>query len=234
MSYTSFGQVRIWDGTEAVSVHGASSAIGDSINGSVVPSFVDETARNTAAAALIADGKTGMTCHVKSRRGTCTFIGIPAGGAPPVNGWVWQAQNRIVGEGYLSGWAGSSGGNANFVSMLALPSIPLPGGQRQVTVYYGCDIQPSLSSPNLAVAGGALVLYINGVPAAGEIQRAAVPVVPATMGGFYTQSLLRTAVSKINVAAAIFDLRVGMYTSGGGYLDAMNPRMTVVDNGPVD
>lgn len=235
MSYTTFAGVRTWDGSEAVSVHGASNALSASIDGSLVPSFVNETARNTAAAAMIAAGKTGMTCHVQSRRGTCTFIGIPAGGAEPVNGWIWHAQNRIIYDYVQTGGVIGSTGNNNWVTVHDSPSTVLNGGKRLINFDWGCDIMASdAPGGNLSQSAGVrVILGINGIWLDEMLQHPMGPTV-AGAAGFTAVSLYRVIKKEMAAGTYVISMQIGMYTSGTGFIDAHNPRITVTDLGPID
>lgn len=63
MSVTSNG-ITTWDSTQPMSVHGASQAMGASLNPLVVGSHSSVAARNAAYAAEIAAGNRGMICWV--------------------------------------------------------------------------------------------------------------------------------------------------------------------------
>lgn len=233
MAYTSFSAVRTWDGSEAVSIHGATAALGASIDGALVPSFATEAARNTAAAPLIADGKTGMTCYVKSRLGTCTYIGIPAGGEPPINGWIWQAQSRIAGSVFKNGFVIGTTGNIGIQTPCAV-TVKLAGGQRLINVAYQADVQPSNVVPNQYLCSAVIDLEVGGSSWADVIRMSFPGGIPAGLGGFYVTSGHKNIFYKQPAGTYTYSMRFWMFHTGGGYIDIYNPRITVIDMGPID
>src|SRR3954469_10210223 len=88
MSFTPAG-VRVWDSTEAASIHAASLAQGQSIDQRIVSTFATVTARNAAFTTLTSAQKAGIICWIVDREGHSYW--------DPTNAeWRWMGVNNIL------------------------------------------------------------------------------------------------------------------------------------------
>jgi hypothetical protein len=142
MSYTAYSGVRTWDGSEAVSIHGAAAALGASIDGSLCPSFANVAARNAAATALIAAGRVGMMCYCIAEDGHCVYRGL--------RGWQWLPYNEIVSNPSWGGPALTDGPWPSHpgLALLSTGAVVLPGnGLRRLHINMKASVQASSGAP---------------------------------------------------------------------------------------
>lgn len=207
MSFTSAG-IRVWDSTEAASIHGASAAQGTSLNTKVIGVFADETARNAAFAALSSAQKKGIIAYVDSLGGHTYW-------RAETNTWESLAGTRVLYSGAQAGAADQTG--TAQIGILDPPPVTLAPGNRiiSVSIFGICE---NLSSTLVAMPR----LFFTGTSVGYRDQRH----LPAG------NAEVAMTISQTFFASGVLDLFVWGLNVNAGQLHWRSFVMNVIDYGP--
>lgn len=212
MSTTTAG-IRVWDATEPVSIHGASSAQAGSLNLKIVGKYADVAARD-AAYTGVADGDlAGTVCWIINRAGHCYHDGTA---------WQWQSINRVLMDNKRPSAANSAGTSP--VNIILMPDVVLPAGNRLISIRAASQAY-NISSPAANVYPR---IYVSGTNMS-DGDNWAQSYLPASTG-FPT-----TCVNSWLVVASgtCHWHLIGLDASGAGISSFTDSRLQVYDLGPI-
>ena len=205
-------------------------ALAQSVAPRSVPSFATTTARNSAYAADIAAGRSGMRCWVVNRAGFSFYDGTQ---------WVWEPQQNLIFKGYQPATVASNTITPGSLAVDMLSGYTLPPGNRQLYVEWGTVVK-NTSSPANKVGGRVTPLGAGGtnigIPDGRNYAEAFLPVETAGTGFQQQVSSHASPVLSGVVQIKLFGLSVGG-SPGGNQTNSVSfshSWMEVWDLGPTD